>query len=493
MNARRTSAWVATVVAGVLVWALPGRVGERFSPPAQAAAPGPPAASTRGDQVDLALTVYNSGIALVRDVRSLVVGAGVSDLRFVDVAATIDPATVHIRSASEPSRLAVLEQNYEYDLLEPDKLLRKYVGREVTLVRAGAENGTRTQEEVKATLVSYNNGPIWKVGAEYVTGFPSDHIRFPNLPDNLYSKPTLVWMLRNDGATAHRLEASYLASGITWNADYVLTVDRGDRAADLDGWVTLRNTSGTGFPSARLQLVAGDLHRVRPAAPEAPIAAESLRMAAQAADMKEEAFAEYHLYTLGRRTSIENQQTKQVALLDGTGIPVKKRYVVHGQAFFYRGRRPGLPLKDQVQVFYSFRNDKASGLGLPMPAGTVRVYQSAADGGVHFVGEDRIDHTPADESLDLKIGTAFDVVCERKQTDFQKIGDSSYEAEFEIALRNQKATAVTVEVHEPIGGTWRMLRSSHAAQKTGAWAARFDVPVAAQGSATLTYRVRVDF
>jgi hypothetical protein len=459
-----------------------------------AAPPEAAASSTRADQVELALTVYNSNIALVRDVRELSLAAGVSDLRFIDVASTIDPATVHIRSASDPARLGVVEQNYEYDLLDPDKLLRKYVGREVTLVRTRSENASTKHEEVKATLVSYNNGPIWKIGNEYVTGLSSDHIRFPELPENLYSKPTLVWTLKNDGAAKHRVEASYLASGLSWNADYVLTVARDDRAADLDGWVTLRNTSGTNFPRAKLQLVAGDLNRVQPAARPAPMAAEMMRMAAQSADMKQEAFAEYHLYSLGRRTSIANQQTKQVALLSGTSVPVTKRFVVEGQAYYYRDRsHPGVPLKDQVQVFYRFENHERAGLGLPMPAGTVRVYQADGSGGVHFVGEDRIDHTPARETLDLKIGNAFDVVCERKQTDFEKIGSATYEAEFEIMLRNRKKAPITVEVHEPVGGTWRMLRSTHPAQKTGAWAARFDVPVAAEGEATLTYRVRVEY
>jgi hypothetical protein len=181
-------------------------------------------------------------------------------------------------------------------------------------------------------------------------------------------------------------------------------------------------------------------------------------------------------------------------MLNGTGVPVVKRYVVNGQQFYYRDRQhPGAPLKDQVQVFYRFRNEQRAGLGLPMPAGVVRIYQADAQGGVQFVGEDRIDHTPKDETLDLKIGNAFDVVCERKQTDFEKVSDRVYEAEFEITLRNHKASAITVEVHEPIGGTWRMLRASHDWKKTAAWAAQFDVPVPADGTSVLTYRVRVEY
>jgi hypothetical protein len=450
--------------------------------------------STMEDQVDLALTVYNGNLALVRDVRSVAISPGTSDLRFGDVAASINPATVHLRSLSDPSRLGVIEQNYEYDLLEPDKLLRKYVGREVTLVRTRTDAGTTKQEEVKALLVSYNNGPIWKIGNEYVTGLGTDHIRFPELPENLYSRPTLVWKLANAGATKHKIEASYLAGQMSWLADYVLTVGRDDRQADLDGWVTLRNASGTTFRNARLQLVAGDLNRVQPAGRAAEAMMKMADVAAAPPPMRQEAFSEYHLYTLEHKTTIANAETKQVSLLRGTGVPVTKRYVVNGQQFYYHNHQnPGSPIKDQVEVFYRFVNDERSGLGMPMPAGTVRVYQNDASGGTHFVGEDRIDHTPKDERLDLKIGNAFDVVCERKQTGFEKIANDVYEVEFEITLRNHKQAPIAVEVHEPVGGTWRMLQSSHKWEKTAAWAAQFDVPVPADGTATLKYRVRVTY
>ena len=449
---------------------------------------------TAADQGDLAVTVYNSSLALVRDIREFTLPAGESDLHFVDIAATVNPATVHLRSLTEPSRLSVLEQNYEFDLLEPEKLLRKYVGRDVTLVRTRMQNGSATQEEVTARLVSYNNGPIWKIGNDYVTGLGSDHIRFPELPSNLYSRPTLVWRLANRGGARHRVETSYLAGGLSWQADYVLTVGRDDKAADLDGWVTLTNGSGTTFRDAKLQFVAGDLNRVAPARQKGAMEAMADMRAAAAPAMVQEAFSEYHLYTLGRRTTIANQQTKQLSLLNGTGVPVEKRYVVDGQSFYYRNRRsPGAPLKDQVQVFYRFKNDDKSGLGAPMPQGVIRVYQADSKGGLQFVGEDRIDHTPKDETIDLKIGNAFDVVCERNQTDFEKISDSVYEMEFAITLRNHKAVPIAVQVNEPVGGTWRMVRSTHEWQKTAAWAAQFTVPVPADSSATLKYRVRVTY
>jgi len=450
------------------------------------------AATSIGDQVDVALTVYNSAIALVRDVREIALPGGDFPLQFSDIAATVNPATVHVRSLTDPSRLRVIEQNYEYDLLEPQKLFHKYVGREVTLVRTRQTDGTTTTEEVKATLLAFNNGPVWKIGNEIVTGMPADHFRFPELPANLYSRPTLVWRLSNGGPARHRLEASYLAGGLSWSADYVLTVGRDDRAADLDGWVTLGNTSGAAYRNAQLQLVAGDLHRVLSGREGRMDATLAMAKVAAEAPFVQEAFSEYHLYSLGRRTSIEDKQTKQLSLLTAAGLPVEKRFIVEGQQFYYHNRQhPGAPIKDAVRVYYTFKNEQKAGLGVPLPSGVVRVYQADFKGGVHFVGEDRIGHTPKDEAVTLQIGSAFDVVCERKQTDFRRISSTVYEFAFEITLRNHKSTAITVEVNEPIGGDWEMLSSSHASTKTAAWAARFMVPVAAGGEAVLRYRVRI--
>ena len=451
--------------------------------------------STLDDQVDLAVTVYNSDIALVRDVRELQLQRGSFDLRFMDIAATVNPATVHFRSLTEPTKVNVLEQNYEYDLLEPDKLLRKYVGRDVILVRRRMENGDTREEEVTARLLSYNNAPVWQIGGQIVTGVSADHIKFPELPGNLYTHPTLIWTLDNAGAARHRVEASYLAGKLSWNADYVLTVGRDDKAADLDGWVTLGNASGTSFRNAKLQLVAGELNRVRDVFGKA-MESDLRRMSAvpAAAPMAQESFSDYHLYTLGRKTTINNNETKQVSMLTGTGVPIRKRYVVDGQEFYYRnGQHPGSPIKDVVQVYYQFRNEERGGLGMPMPAGVVRVYQSDSKGGTQFVGEDRIGHTPKDEPLNLKIGNAFDVTCERNQIDFAKIAPNVYEFEYEITLRNHKAAPITVDVNEPIGGTWRMIRSSHEWKKSAAWAAAFPVPVAADSTVELKYRVRVTY
>ena len=347
---------------------------------------------------------------------------------------------------------------------------------------------------MKAHLLSYNNAPVWRIDGEVVTGMSADHIRFPELPGNLYSRPTLIWTLDNRAGAQHRVEASYLAGKLQWNADYVLTVGRDDKAADLDGWVTLVNGSGTGFRNAKLQFVAGDLNRVR------QVMAKALedrnfaaRAEAAAPPMAQEAFSDYHLYTLGRRTSINNNETKQVSMLNAVNFPVRKRYVVDGQPYYYRSPHPGAPVKDVVQVLYELKNEAKAGLGMPMPAGTVRVYQSDSNGGVQFVGEDRIGHTPKDETVVVKIGNAFDVTAERKQTDFQRIASNVYEFEYQITLKNHKTIPVAVEVNEPIGGTWRMLRSTFDWTKTSAFAAQFAVPLAVDGTAVLTYRVRVTY
>src|SRR5436305_4464609 len=400
------------------------------------------------DQTELNVTVYNSNIALVRDVRNLVLPAGTFRLKFMDIAATVNPATVHFRSLTDPDKLGVIEQNYEYDLLEPAKLLHKYVGKEVTLVRTYQESGTTKHEEIKATLLSDNNGPVWKIGNDIVTGMFAESYRFPEVPANLYDRPTLLMSLENSGPRRQQIEASYLANNLSWNADYVLTVARDDKNADLDGWVTVVNNSGTAFRNAHLQLVAGELNRVQPPAPMPMAAREMVAAKAAAPQFDQENFSEYHLYTLGRKTSVEDKETKQISLLQGSGVPVEKRFVVNGQNIYYHNQQnPGTPLKDNVMVFYKFKNDEKSGLGMPMPAGNVRVYQKDSKGNILFVGEDRIDHTPKDEALNIHIGNAFDVISERKQTDYKRIDTHTWEMEFEITLRNHKDSAITVEIN----------------------------------------------
>ena len=452
-----------------------------------------PATTTQKDQTDLSVTVYNSNLALVRDVRQIHLEGGALPLRFEDVAASILPATVHFRSLTDPAKLRVVEQDYEYDLLDPQKLLQKYVGREITLVGRETDSGSTKWVETKALLLSDNGGPVWKIGNEIVTGMTAESYRFPDLPDNLYSRPTLVWMLDNRGSSAQRVEASYLTNAMNWNADYVLTIGRNEKTADLDGWVTLVNNSGATYNDAKLQLVAGEVHRT----PQAETAMRDMlvkEMSAPAAKpaFEQEAFSEFHLYTLGRRTSIQNNESKQINLLSGTNVPVEKYLAVEGQPYFYRNPQGiGNAIPQPVKVFYRFKNDEKSGLGMPLPAGTVRVYQADSKGEVEFGGEDTINHTPKDEVVRIYVGNAFDVVCDRKQTDYKKLASNLYELEYEITLRNHKDSAVNVEVREPIGGDWEVLNATYKWTKLDASTIGFQIPIDKDGTATLDYRVRV--
>jgi hypothetical protein len=462
---------------------------------AHGAQTGPPHETTMNDQTDLAVTVYNSNTALVRDTRDVALPSGDFQLRFMDIASTINPATVHFRSLAEPEKLSVLEQNYEYDLLDANKVLDKYVGREVTLMRAVQKNGSTEWEETRATLLANNNGaPVWKIGNDIVTGMSAGSYRFSSLPDNLYSRPTLVWLLNNTGARRQKIEASYLANNVSWSADYVMTVTRDETNADLDGWVTMANNSGAAFKNAKLQLVAGELNRVYAAPAMMAGLGKAMDRAVAAPPMQQESFSEYHLYTLNRRTSIFDKETKQLSLLNASRFPVEKHLVVvNGNPYSYRNSTPGASTKDSVAVYYKFKNEEKTGLGMPLPAGTVRVYQADSHGGILFIGEDNIGHTPKDEQVSIHIGNAFDVVAEHKQIDYKKIDNHTYEMEYEVTLRNHKETPVTIEVNEPLGGDWDMLSSTFPAKKTAAFAAQFNVPVAKDGTSVLKYRVRVRY
>jgi hypothetical protein len=465
--------------------------------------PNPPAqtqslTTTLEDQKGIAITVYNSNIGLVKDTRTLRLPRGAAQVRFMDVAQQINPATVHIKSLTAPNALEVIEQNYEYDLLNPAKLLDKYVGREVTLVLRSFENNSEKLTPTRATLLSNNSGQVWQMGNQIVIN-PTNIVetRFDQLPSDLIAKPTLVWSLNNTGGDNHRVEASYLTNGIGWRADYVVVVNQNDTRADLNGWVTLNNNTGTTFRNAELKLVAGDVNRVREEAEQFAVKARRADAAVAAAPVpqfQEQSFFEYHLYTLQRPATIKNNETKQINLLSAANFNVKKELVVNGQQYYYQGyNNPGEPVKEKVGVYVEFKNSKENNLGQPLPAGVVRVYKADQSNAQQFIGENRIEHTPKDEQIRIKLGDAFDVVAERKQVDYKTISRRIFEYAYEIRIRNHKEEAVNVIVNEPIGGDWEIINSSFPAEKTAAFAARFNVPVAKDGEAVLTYRVRVKY
>jgi len=453
-------------------------------------------ATTSRDRQSVNITVYNSNLGLVRETRHLALPTGRIALRFADVTAQIRPETVHLASLTAPASLRILEQNYQYDLLNPAKLLDKFVGREITLVLRRYQNNTESFEPVQATLLSNNGGQVWRINGQIVIN-PTNiaEIRFPDLPKNLVATPTLIWDVDNRETAAQNVEASYLTAGMNWRADYVLLVNADDTRGDLQGWVTLTNGSGASFEDARLQLVAGDVNRVSEQRNYQLADAMARKEVASESQFQEQGFFEYHLYTLQRPTTIVNNETKQVSLLEAAGFDVKKEFVVNGQRYYYTGyNNPGAAIKEKVGVYIQFRNSQLNKLGMPLPAGTIRLYKKDDKGGQQFIGEDRIDHTPKDEDVRVKVGDAFDIVAERKQTDFKVLASGHlYEFAYEIKIRNHKQGPVTVIVNEPIGGDWEMVASTFEAKKTAAFAAQFNVPVAKDGEATLSYRVRVKY
>ena len=437
----------------------------------------------------VAITVYNSNFGLVREQRRIDLGKGRVALSYQDVSAHIQPETVHIRSLESPDALTVLEQNYRYDLLTPEKMLEKYVGKRVKVVRYNEKLGT---DEVKdADVLAVEGGPVLRIDGEVVTGFPGRFV-FPEVPDNLVAKPTLVWLLAS-GVEKQRVEVTYLTQNLSWRADYVLVLDDKNEKGDLTGWVTLTNGSGTTYRNAELKLVAGDVQRVQPPQTMVVEMEEAAPMAppAPAPQFRQESLFEYHLYTLSRPTDLLDKETKQVTLLEAHDVKVEKKLVFTGQEYWFRSRYPDLPKNQKVGVFVKFENDEKHGLGMPMPKGTVRVYKADSSGAQQFVGEDAIDHTPRDEKIEIKLGEAFDVVADRKQMDWKALGECSSETAWEIELRNHKDTAERVEVHEPAHGDWEIVQSSHPAVKKDAQNLEFDVNVPARGATKITYRVRI--
>ena len=441
----------------------------------------------RDVQTDVMVTIYNGNLGLVKDVRQTRLPTGLHETEFTDVAAQIDPTTVHLKSLTDPAGLRILEQNYEYDLLSSGKLMEKYVGR---MVRLYNTDGTYLEAKLLATA-----GPVFEINGQIHLGH-NGRLVLPSLPENLVSKPTLVWLLRNAIAGPQRVEASYLTGGITWKADYVMVINAADTKSDVTGWVTIDNRSGATYGNASVKLVAGDVNRAvegRRAARLMDVAAKAASNQEAARDFKSEGFFEYHLYTLDGRTTIKDNQTKQLTLMAAADVPVVKQLIYYGAQDYYRASY-GLPMSNQkVGVYLDIKNSKENRLGLPLPRGKVRVYKADASGSQQFVGEDWIDHTPRDERVMIKMGDAFDVVGERTQKEWRKIGSNLYEVEWEISLRNHKKDDQTVTVIEPVPGDWQVLTSTHAWEKPEAHTLKFQVPVVKEGASRLTYRVRLRF
>ena len=454
--------------------------------------------STLTDQQSVAVTIYNEDLALVKDARQVQIDSGVNRLALRDVSAMLRPETALLRSLSHPGTFSLLEQNFDFDLLTQAKLLEKYVGRHVRIVKTHPTTGAETVEV--AQVLSANEGVVLQMGDRIETGVPG-RIVFDSVPANLRDRPTLVSELQSQRAGTQDVELSYLTGGLSWRADYVAELNADDSALDLNGWVTLNNRSGTTYANARLQLVAGDVNRVREELREASnpfLAVRRVAPAAAAAPMTQESLFEYHLYTLQRPTTLANQQTKQVSLLSASSVPVRKELLLSGNDFYYSNSVGDLGQKIKVGVYVEFNNKESANLGQPLPKGVVRVYKRDSAGNAQFVGEDRIDHTPKNEKVRLHLGDAFDVTADRKQTDFRRreatnVASYVHESAYEIVLRNAKPEAVTVTVREPVPGDWTMLQESQKHSKVASGTAQWQVVVPAGGSTTLKYRVLVRY
>jgi hypothetical protein len=445
--------------------------------------------SSAKERQQVSITVYNQNFALVREVRNVKLGQGLVSLEFRDVSAHIQPQTVHIKALDDETAVSVLEQNFRYDLLTPATLLDKYVGKRVRVYRMNDKLGR--EEGFDADVLSVEQGkPVLRVQGEVTYDFPG-RIAFPAVPANLIPKPTLVWLL---GSTKpeQRLEVSYLTQNLNWTADYVLVVDENDARGELTGWVTLANTSGASYENASLKLVAGDVQRVTPPPAPPPMPLPEMAMGVPGmAQFREQSFFEYHLYTLERPVSVLEREQKQVTLLEAHGIGLTKKLIFYGAESYYRGGYGQIVSGQKVGVFFDFKNSSANQLGVPLPKGIVRVYKMDANRARQFLGEDAIEHTPRDEELRIKLGEAFDVVGDRKQTEWVTLGGCAAESSWEITLRNHKHSAQAVEVFEPIGGEWKMLRASHPHEKRENHSFSFQVGVPARGEAKIAYRVRV--
>jgi hypothetical protein len=480
---RRTSLWAAFALSVAACSSTPGGKG-----PKDDGGPAIGKSSGKAGREKVGITVYNQNFGLVREVRAVDLAQGKIALEFSDVSANIQPETVALKALDDPNSISVLEQNYRYDLLTPEKLLEKYVGKQVKVYRWNEKLGH--DEERDATVLSVENGTVLKIGDEITAGFPG-RISFPGVPDNLIAKPTLVWLLASN-VPKQRIEVTYLTQNLNWKADYVLVVDAKDEHGDLHGWVTLSNETGTTYENAELKLVAGDVQRIQPQQNMPMPEATAEYAPAAPPPFKEEGLFEYHLYTLDRPTDLLDKEQKQVTLLDANEIGVKKKLIFKGDNYYYRSAYGGPVSSNQkVGVYIELQNTEANHMGMPLPQGIVRVYKADASGARQFIGEDSIDHTPRDEKVTVKMGEAFDVVGDRKQTDWNELGQCGSESAYEIELRNHKDNAEEVEIVEPAEGDWEILSSSHEAKKKDAHTFVFDVSVPARGKTTVTYRVRV--
>jgi hypothetical protein len=418
---------------------------------------------------EVSVTVYNQNLGVVREIRPFELQEGVQLLKFKDVAAQIDPTSVALKG---PERFKVLEQNFDYDLISADAMLNKYIGQSLS----GFDKSGKPYE---GKLLSYDAGQLVlgtkAGGAQMLNRTEMTRLEFPDIPGGLITRPTLSWKVKSPLSGPKDLTLTYMTGGLNWHTEYVALVSDNEKKLDWNGWVSLDNQSGASYKNARLKLVAGDVNRVQEPRPMMrAMMAEGDGVAAP--QFQEKSFFEYHLYTLERTTDILDKQVKQVQLLAASNVPVKKTYT-------YDGSRDA----KKVNVTLELENKEANGMGMPLPAGKVRVYKADTDKSDEFIGEDSIDHTPKDENVRVKMGNAFDIVGERKVQSVRRAGGNANDQDIEITLRNHKKEPVEVVVVEHTWGEWRITKKSHPYRKKDAYTFEFPVTVPADGSVTVSF------
>ena len=424
------------------------------------------------------VTIYNQNFGVVKETREIDLEEGMNTVMIQDVAKLIDPTSVSIKDLTANTH--VLEQNYLYDLVSKEKIYEKYIGKEITIVD---KNGNT----IKGTLLSFSGNELIIQNDEGVHILKSEQVSLPKLPEGLITKPTLKWLLDTDRKGSHDIQLSYMTSGLNWEADYVVVVNNDDSKVDLTSWVTIDNTSGASYKNAKLKLIAGEVHRVSEVGRDYMV--EETKAVPAPEQFVEEAFFEYHMYTLQRTTDVLDNQQKQVTLFEADNVSVKKEYVFDTGGYYYYGYGG----ENKIKTMLNLENTEKNNMGMPLPKGKMRVYKKDSEGQLQFIGEDMIDHTPKDEKIRIYLGDAFDLVGEKKQTEYDRIGDDVIEISYEVSLRNHKDEDVTIVVIERAWGDWKMIKSSHDWEKEDAYTIVWYIKVPKNDEATLTYTVRIEW
>lgn len=475
-----------------------------------------------GDRTSVDLTIYNQNLSLIREERAIRLIKGMNRIILPDIPATIDGTSLHFLSLSDPSGVRVLEQNYQYDLVHQAKLLEKYVGKEVEFIRE--DPATHKEYTVRGKLIAtgYTLQPQYgnPVPNYYSTGGmiaevdgkielnpvgPAGRLVLPALPEGLILRPQLEWLLSSRGDGNQKTEISYLAGQLNWSCNYVALLNSADSKIDVTGWVTVTNNSGTSFKNAGLKLVAGDVNIVKQAMEyDARLSAKmDMVQNVPAPQFQQTDLFEYKLYSLQRRTDLNNNETKQIELTSAAGVSAHKVFIYDGLAdqwrswyrnYSYRTQGSfGQQSNAKVGVYVTFKNDLSSGLGIPLPKGKVRVYKRDDDGKEQFIGEDQIDHTPKDEEVRLYLGNAFDIVGERAQKDFKTLASGHVvEETIEIKVRNHKEEKADVQVYEHPWrwSQWEVVKSTSDWVKVDQTTLKFPVKLDKGGEKTVSYTIR---